>query len=387
MNAQRAYFIHLLASALNGVKPDEKPETVFFEDIYREAVRQNLISAIFCSVNKLYRKPDKELYDKWKTAFLRESLRSERMRSESDKLSHMLADKGIPVMLLKGCVIQQLYPEPEYRSMCDIDLMFFTDDILFRGTMEKLGYTLRTHGDCHDVYVKSHYTRIEAHCRLFTQGSAYSNLFSDIEKRSLHETYNDNLLYMTDEDAYLFLLVHAAKHYQCTGIGLRVLSDVYMTLKAHENTFNKTYLNERLQSVGLLKFKEKLECIAKAWFIGNDIGLPQAVEDEFFSGSVYGDDDKAGLRATTINGHSGRSARCAYYLSVIFISKQRLKEIYPVLNKHPWLYPLCSIHRWFDRLSDKKGSVKRIRHNASRINSETVRIQSKSFEFFGLCED
>lgn len=387
MTAQRAYFIHLFASALNGVKPDEKPDIVSFADIYKEAVRQNLLSAVFCSVNRLDGKPDKELYDKWKTAFLRESLKSERMQSEAKELSRALADSGIPVMLLKGCVVQPLYAEPVFRSMCDIDLMYFTDDLTFQNAIYKLGYTLNTHGECHDVYIKSHYTRIEAHRKLFMQDCAYGSLFRDVQKRAEHKTDNDNLLYMTDEDAYLHLLCHAAKHYTSSGIGLRVLADVYVTQKAHRGTLDHAYLDEKLSEVGLLRFKDRLEQIAEAWFGGKEISLPQSVEDEYFLGSVYGRGETSAMRGASMKKNRVHKAKLSYYLKIIFLPKNKLTIVYPVLEKRPWLYPALTVHRWCKKLFFGRDKIKAVRHSASFINNSSISRQNEAFAYFGLTED
>ena len=197
MTAHRYYFIHLLASALNGKTQDEKPETVSFEEIFKEANRQSLLSVIFCAVNMLEQKPEKELFTKWQTFFLRESFKSERIRSEANELSCALADRGIPVMLLKGCVVQPLYPEPVYRSMSDIDLLFFAEEQIFQCTMESLGYIKTATGECHDIYYKGHYSRIETHRRLFAKDIIYGKLFEDIKNAHFLTQRKPNLLRMT----------------------------------------------------------------------------------------------------------------------------------------------------------------------------------------------
>lgn len=387
MTAERAYFIHLFASALNGTQPDEKPDGITFEELYRESARQNLLAAVFCSVNKLTSKPSKELFDRWQTDFLRKSLICDRMTREADELSTALSGQGVPVMLLKGCVTRPLYPEPVYRSMSDIDLIYFTDDLTFHDAMLRLGYTRTAVHECHDIYIKGHYTRIETHRKLFTDDCIYGTLFKGIQARAISDAENPKLLRMTDEDAYLHLVCHAAKHFENTGIGLRVLADVYVTLRAQSGRADSRYINEKLEAVGLLRFKNLLEQIASAWFGGGEITLPQVVEDEFFLGSTYGNDKTTALRQASMTKSGVRKAKFTYYFKTIFMSKSNMKIPYPVLTKHPWLLPACEVHRWFKKLFFKKESINTVRHKSAMLTENNINRQKECFSFFGISGD
>ena len=119
-----------------------------------------------------------------------------------------------------------------------------------------------------------------------------------------------------------------AKHYKSSGIGLRVLADVYVIRKAHRDTLNYVYINAKLDSVGLLRFKDVLEQISEAWLGGSDIELPQVVEDEFWLGTVYGNGNTVAMRYASKKRFLSRY-KALYYTKTIFLPMNSMKTLYP----------------------------------------------------------
>lgn len=92
-------------------------------------------------------------------------------------------EHGMRFLLLKGILMKQHYPQSDYRTMSDIDILIDAENALkVRSVMEELGYeTVDYDHDVHDAYHKPPATRIEVHRELFgAEGREYAYIFSPV---------------------------------------------------------------------------------------------------------------------------------------------------------------------------------------------------------------
>lgn len=66
VNANSSYLIHLVDCSLADTIPEELPPNVTWKEIYKLAKHHSIDNLIFYSVEKLTKKPDEELYKKWR---------------------------------------------------------------------------------------------------------------------------------------------------------------------------------------------------------------------------------------------------------------------------------------------------------------------------------
>ena len=60
------YLIHLLSCALEAARPQEKPDEVSWEEVFRQADRHSVANTACYAVEKLPVKPDAKLWKQWK---------------------------------------------------------------------------------------------------------------------------------------------------------------------------------------------------------------------------------------------------------------------------------------------------------------------------------
>ena len=93
--------------------------------------------------------------------------------------------------------------------------------------------------------------------------------------------------------------------------------------------------------------------MVNVWFGGETHSpISQKIEDYILKGGVYGTLENRVLVAQTRQG-----GKLKYILSRLFMPYGALKNYYPILNKHKWLFPFMHVGRWIRFFI--KGSFKR----------------------------
>ncbi len=71
---------------------------------------------------------------------------------------------------------------------------------------------------------------------------------------------------MTDEDYYLYMIAHMAKHMKYSGFGIKMVLDVWIYMKKYGNTLSRSVLNERLSLCVLDEFEKNILSLTEYWF-------------------------------------------------------------------------------------------------------------------------
>jgi hypothetical protein len=146
---------------------------------------------------------------------------------------------------------------------------------------------------------------------------------------------------MSDAFFYFYHLVHMAKHFETGGCGIRPFIDLFILDGLADADIDAR--NALLEQGNLLQFANAARNLSKAW-LGHAVpdARTLALQEFILSGGAYGSaDNKVALQ------QKKRGGRMRYILSRIFVSYDRLKRYYPVLEKHRWLMPLMQVRRWF----------------------------------------
>ena len=103
-------------------------EEIDWNEIYKLADIHNLIVITFSAVNKLQGefKPPSEIYSKMKNKFLLYIQHSTVIENYAEKLINNFKKEKLDHIIIKGYVLKDYYPSPEYRSMSDIDILIKT---------------------------------------------------------------------------------------------------------------------------------------------------------------------------------------------------------------------------------------------------------------------
>lgn len=248
------------------------------------------------------------------------------------KITAHLRAHNIKYMLLKGSVLKHLYPAPELRSMCDIDIQYDRAHLpQLKEIMLPLGYSLAEASgtdNANESYSKAPFMYIEFHGWLYDKNlPLYCDYFGNDFRRTV--PVDGCEVKYSDEDFLVFLLAHFAKHYFLGGIGLRSLADVWLYFK--KKALDLDYVFTQLKAIKLDEFTRIILKAANAVFEGEAAAGLEDVIDYCLHSGTYGTVE----RIATMNAVD--ESRLAYTLKRVFPKKEFMTQKYPIISKHPLL--------------------------------------------------
>lgn len=346
------YAIHLVRCAIHGLQPQELPEGLQFERVFQYSKLHQVANIAFCALERLKNKPEPELYRKWQISWEHAVTMDITQSYAAQELREAFQDRAIRWVEVQGTKIKPLYPQPDYRTMSDIDFIIDEENIpKARGILEELGYECRTVYGVELNALRPQNTHIELHTEYFLADCPY--------RRVMHSPFDATG--EPDDIFYLYNLLHIAKHYFYSGCGIRRVLDVYFLNQKYPQCIRSTYVQEALKSADLTAFVSDFGGLANAWFGREAQAFPRSKMVHFVLNSgVHGSclNEQQNRLEKTVR-VSGRLCRVQYCLGRLLGTREDLLVRYPVLKKWKILYPFCWLHRVFCALGPKQ--IKRIR--------------------------
>lgn len=143
-------------------------------------------------------------------------------------LTQALEAAGVKAVMLKGMALKALYPQPDLRTMSDLDLLVAPEQQQAAlAAMETAGYALLEEEPGVHVLRGEQGLRVELHERLFdkTETGFLARLDEGtvfaVERAVREEVYCGQAWVFPPQEHLAFLLLHMAKHLITTGFGLR----------------------------------------------------------------------------------------------------------------------------------------------------------------------
>ncbi len=277
-------------------------------------------------------------------AAVKEAFRHEEQQFLLDRLCEILESAEIPFVPLKGAVLRELYPEQWLRNSCDIDVLVHREDLdrAIKVLIKELEATEGKH-DKNDITLLTKNKRsVELHFDLLEEGRANgaTKLLSTVWDNVLLKPGCRYQYLIKDEFFYFYHIAHMAKHFEVGGCGVRSFVDL-MLLEKTEHSEEKR--NIILKKGGLLKFAENARLLSEVWFNGaKPTELILKMQDYILRGGVYGSSEN---RVAVAQAQKG--GKKGYFLSRVFAPTEKLKRLYPILERQPWLMPFMQVRRWF----------------------------------------
>ncbi len=339
----------LLRNAVFGTTVDEEIKIAIIEhldDIYKLAKYHDVAHLVSFSIEKnKISLPQTEVAKKLKKRHPIALLRYETANQVFCHVCDLFESERIPFIPLKGSVIREYYPEPWMRTSCDIDILVREDD-LDRASdilVNACGCKKEKKGT-HDIsFFSPNGIHIELHYKL-----------SEIYFDSSAEVFLDKVWDFTypksgfayhhvlkDEFFYMFHIYHMAKHFEIGGCGIRPFLDLWIL--DNMVVCDKEKRDILLKECELLEFAKCCRELSEFWFSDSqESEMILKLQQFILNGGVYG---------SSYNRHSVVQAKndnkLKYIVKTVFLSYDKLKIQYPVINKHKWLTPFCEVCRWF----------------------------------------
>lgn len=213
-----------------------------------------------------------------------------------------------------------------------------------------------------------------------------NDYFHDVFESSIDtECHGLKIKAMSHTEHFLFLVLHAFRHFMSGGFGIRQLIDILLYKEKYCNEINRNHINQALQDVGADKFYSDLVHIGNK-YLGFNIqaplkeNCPEELLQDMLSNGTFGNEtqvQRTAVRMTSaaIFGAGGgkKHNKIMTYVYTVFPKKSQMVNEYTELSDKPWLLPICWVKRWnnFLRHNREKGGT---------LAKESIEVSRKRIE-------
>ena len=376
----------LINNALNGTN-NPLPEDFNYSKLYNFAVGHQIMSLIYYGGAHNPEFISNDIDGNLRYSTLYTTVAGEKQFYEAEKVFAAFEENGIDYMKLKGVKLRDLYPRSEMRVMGDADILIREEQMdKIENIMQSLGYTHIITSDHEWIWGKGEH-QIELHKKLIPSyvKSFYSYFGSgwDFAKKVKPEGFEHE---MSPEDEFIYLFAHFAKHYGCSGIGIKHTVDLYLFLQKH-SSLDFAYINAQLETLGLLKFYENIKRMLDVWFENAECDeISEFLTNRIFASGAYGNQTASlvSQAAMLAKGKNAKVAKFKKLAKIVFPKYEHMCPSYPWLKGKPILLPVAWVYRAFKVLIFKREKIATCNSDMKAINKTNIDSYRAELDMVGL---
>lgn len=372
------YLISVLKAVIYGEKTPPKPAEITWEDVFLFALHHKVANILAYAIQGYEGGVPPLVLEKIKKELHLTVNQEAKQEYEARRIFQAFDRAQIAYMPLKGYIMKHFYPSPDMRTMSDIDVLIKKKDAeKAADIMNSLGYARRFSNNEEDAYLKPPMSSFELHKQMV-----------GVSHKLYHDYYGNGWgfakvqdgfhYFMTDEDYYIYHIVHLTKHYKERGTGIRSLLDIQVYLDVKEQEMDWEYIQDELAKLGLDRFAQNLRGVAGMWF-GNDVKTQALSQMEvfIFESGVYGKLDNFYARQNT-------ESKIKRLLHLAFPPAKVMTGLYPVLKKAPTLTPVFWVYRIICKLCIKHSRLAELSAAPSLAEKQRAEALERHFTDVGL---
>lgn len=307
--------------------------------------------------------------------------------------------QGIELVLFKGAVLAQLYPEYLLRYSCDVDLLVKEEDkerteaiLVEKGYVKNLEHSKK----CVPVYVLQGSLIIELHTRLWEDYTG--KRVQLLEKMDLINPEKVIQMRACDMDVttlgytehLIYQIYHIIKHFSFQGMDLRHFTDTALYVNRFFSQIDFEDFWKKMQELDYEVFCYHLFCVCIKFFdmrkeaingiiVENKVNEDLLIE-QLFSAGMLGLKNYETMVASSIvyqtyyANDNGEPSKAKILQASFFPSVNDLSNKYSYAKKKHFLLPVAWCHRAWNHL------VGRISNKGEVGMSEHIRMANKKFE-------
>ncbi|MDR0510218.1 MAG: nucleotidyltransferase family protein [Rikenellaceae bacterium] len=284
-----------LVTELRGLSGQE------WREVYRFTVRHFVTAVVFDAAERLPAevRPPRDLLLQWAVHADKVIRDNERIAHATQSLVGLPGVQGIGITVLKGAGLASLYPRPELRESCDVDIYTGRADD-FNRAVRALGIevhddALEHKHDCFeycDVYFENHRSFVNSVPGRAMRRHVDNLLVGLLEGRGVRRAAPADV--PNPDFNALHIVVHTAEHFSHGAAHMRHLCDWALLLASGE--VDLTLLRANIAECGLLRFADAMTgiCIDR-------MGLPSEA-----AGPVQRDRELENRVMSAIAGYDGK---------------------------------------------------------------------------------
>ena len=374
MNKHQLDLIYLMRCALNEKIPEmEMIKTMDLEQIYKLSKKHSVSAMVYFALESANTfsqfNENRKLEEKWKETKEKAVRKNILLKTERRAVFQYMNQNRIWHMALKGAVIESMYPKFGMREMADQDILY--DSAYQRQLcewMKKRGYTVVSVGKGnHDIYEKPPVYNFEMHTSLISEmyRTEWKEYYREVKKRLIRDASNPYEYHFSDEDFYVYMIVHACKHFMLAGTGLRTLSDIYIYLHQKENKMDWAYMKHEMKILKIESFEHEIRVLSKKLFSGDSVILTPAEEKQLsylFDSGTYGTQEnyiENSLKEIRSETSTVGQAKLQYIWKRLILSEREMKAYHPIVYQHRYLLPFLVIYRVVRGILFKRKKIKK----------------------------
>lgn len=385
-------FIKILRAYIHN-KPISLPENTDFNGLF-ELAKIHSVAGIVAAMNRKNKFPMpaelSQKFDGYMMAAVSQSVTWDRLYKE---VSEALAAEGIKNIAVKGPVVKKYYPDPDLRTMGDIDFVVHKDNMpQVHKVMEKLGFSI-CESSVDEYKFERNHMYIELHEDLtsadFGTGVNY--------KKEMQYIFNcvknpdECIQTLTDECHLVYLILHIAHHLFSSGCGVRQILDVALAIKHSE--FDVNNVLEQFDSFKLTELAHVIFYLCNEWFnvkcedynIDND--LYEFISEHILVGGVFGFDANRADNQKVRDSIKEKN-KLKFLLSHAFPDIQQMRAyILWFRNKPAVLLPVAWVYRWFKSYKDHPERINQYLKKSVVTGDKKIEKEYEMLKKLGFYQD
>ena len=347
----------LKARLTGGYVPLESAEDEQIRDLFALAQNHKLLPMVYEAVAGQSSLHDPRLLPYKRQAVL-QVMRQTQLSQAALSVYEHLHSCGLHPLILKGAVCRRLYPSGDHRISGDEDLYIPKEELeQCCSILSQIGLKPDNPG-LEGWTDPTRSVHIELHRELFPSGQIdgsklerfFRNGFAqpyayEVEPGRWVESFDPHL-------HFLYLILHAYKHFLFSGFGIRQVCDIGLWAKVYENEIQWEWLRSQLVEVKALNFAGAILRIARDT-LGIDLTIPEDWDAKRFDPQyLLRDILDAGIygSATSSRSHSAIALgdRKGRSIHTLFPDSQYMMRKYPQWNGKGYMLPVM----WARRLGE-----------------------------------
>lgn len=366
MNDVHSLLLQVVSAALFDKKaPDVAANQLM--PLVHESKAQAVYPLAFTVIDsQLQEKLTDEQYAACSEEFFRYAIAGTQNFAEHSELHELMTANEMSYVAIKGLASARYYPEPNLRSMGDVDFLVTKKDVSQAGKLlENIGFTV-DHGDendgIHIAYKRPPMSIWELHHSVngIPNNDVGEQIKSEMDKTiSTAETVEvDGATCRLPDKLHhgLIMLLHTASHLTSEGVGLRHLCDWVVFASALSDAQFREIFEKKLKNFGLWRFAQVLTMLGI-----NYLGAPKRVWAlEAVESHKVDDETLEGLMNDILSGGNFGTKDMNRYREIKYISDRsegtvgksgilrqgyktmndKVRRDYKILGKHKALLPI-----------------------------------------------
>ena len=253
MTKDQIFFLQILRDYLRGV-PSCPPENPGWSAICVWAKAHKVSGIVYAQCASLIRDPN--LLRQLNAAFGAEITHAVNLRADYDQLRTAFSENGIRYVPIKGAVLSSWYPNPELRTMGDIDLLVRSEDReKIRDCLLPLGFNNTKWAEDEWHYRKNH-SIFELQAALMDRDEPdigrINDYFNDFWP---HTVFTDDCEGALEPNFhFLYLVGHIGKHLRWYGVGFRQFYDLAVFMERSGLRLDWAWIRREAESIGFARF-------------------------------------------------------------------------------------------------------------------------------------